>query len=1005
MGTEGHIVFKIDSRSNKSPADITKDINSVSYDELSGKYTITFISGKTYEYDNASIMECRRLDAADYSDKVLVTSKGTTLTNVISVECFYEIHTQVKLFLVTFKNGSSKGYRENELSFIDKEEHRAVEAARRAKIGDKGVFQYLCRVCELTRPTNPNFVDYYTNQYYDVASLHPNKVALGGYIDPENYPFSKYDEPDEIIYPFGLNLSQTQAVKNALTNQMSIIEGPPGTGKTQTILNIIANLVINGKTILVVSPNNLATDNIIEKLDASGYGFLVARLGRSTNIKEFQASEQTGQYPEEIAAFRVDDQQIDKLKNTLTKKVDQLSDLLEKQRAYRTHVSELENYRLQQSYLAKEHPEIIVPNHRPRTNSKQIKKVYDYMRKLGIQSSRYGYTKKVTILRKLQFWLIEGVGDLPFYKQPLGLIEQSLFSFLLEAVINEKAAELNSLQTFLSSSEPDSQVAIVTDLSNQLFRGFLSTKYNNETNRTVFAQEKEMDIATIRREYPIVTSTIDAALTLLGQGNHPYDYVIVDESSQATIVKGALALASAKNAVVVGDTKQLGPIIDDKNTKELNKLLLELKGQEYKHYSYKDHSLLSSLLSLSTNENYNIPTQMLREHYRSDPRIISFCNEKFYAGELIYMKDSSKDVKDVLKVIYSEGLNLDRVGDYNRRQAEDFAGVLSEWLQEYTFDEIGVVTPYRSQVAGMIADKRFNGGSLETELKIDTVHKYQGREKNAIAFITVRNGITQFLDQPNLINVAVSRAKESLAVITSGTLIDTSGDITNNISELVRYIQYQGGELRVSSVSSIYDVLYNEEETLKVIEGFPDAVKTDSSAEIITIQNLQRIIHKNELHGTVAFQLHYPLSLLFREPNRHSDMENNYIKNEAHVDMIVYLKSDKRALFGLEVNGSMHYKKSRKQQERDSKKEELFRKYDLPLYILPTHGSGEADRIEEALLTSIKSSTSSNKVEHMPVQVMVPIDDALDEWYQNVDISSRGDSCDSSVYDKVRCMT
>ena len=74
------------------------------------------------------------------------------------------------------------------------------------------------------------------------------------------------EEKDFAIFPFGFNISQKQAVDNALCNNLSVIEGPPGTGKTQTILNIIANAVIRGESIAVVSSNNSATKNIIDKL-------------------------------------------------------------------------------------------------------------------------------------------------------------------------------------------------------------------------------------------------------------------------------------------------------------------------------------------------------------------------------------------------------------------------------------------------------------------------------------------------------------------------------------------------------------------------------------------------------------------------------------------------------------------------------------------------------------------------------------------------------------------
>lgn len=101
------------------------------------------------------------------------------------------------------------------------------------------------------------------------------------------------------VFPFGCNESQYQAVVNALSNRISVIEGPPGTGKTQTILNIIANLILQGKTVQVVSNNNSAIDNVMEKLASSKYklDFMVAQLGRDERKSAFIAA-QTGAYPD-----------------------------------------------------------------------------------------------------------------------------------------------------------------------------------------------------------------------------------------------------------------------------------------------------------------------------------------------------------------------------------------------------------------------------------------------------------------------------------------------------------------------------------------------------------------------------------------------------------------------------------------------------------------------------------------------------------------------------------
>lgn len=61
-----------------------------------------------------------------------------------------------------------------------------------------------------------------------------------------------------------------------MTHQISVVQGHPGTGKTQTILNIIANIVSSGKTVLIVSNNNSATANVQEKLNKYGFDFIVA---------------------------------------------------------------------------------------------------------------------------------------------------------------------------------------------------------------------------------------------------------------------------------------------------------------------------------------------------------------------------------------------------------------------------------------------------------------------------------------------------------------------------------------------------------------------------------------------------------------------------------------------------------------------------------------------------------------------------------------------------------
>lgn len=117
-----------------------------------------------------------------------------------------------------------------------------------------------------------------------------DNVPLAQYLGDKT-KLATYSIPKQVYYPFGCNTSQKAAVEAALTHQVSIIQGPPGTGKTQTILNIIANLLMKGKTVLVVSNNNSAVENVAEKLNGEGLGFLVAQLGSVQNKETFIANQ------------------------------------------------------------------------------------------------------------------------------------------------------------------------------------------------------------------------------------------------------------------------------------------------------------------------------------------------------------------------------------------------------------------------------------------------------------------------------------------------------------------------------------------------------------------------------------------------------------------------------------------------------------------------------------------------------------------------------------------
>jgi hypothetical protein len=134
---------------------------------------------------------------------------------------------------------------------------------------------------------------YFLSQNYKRITPSSNSV-LFDYLKGE---CNQINEEDKIAVPFDFNQSQIAAIETALKYRISIIEGPPGTGKTQTILNLIASLIYQGKNCAVVSNNNTAIDNIYEKLSEEKLSFVAATLGRKTKVEQFFESDQNEERP------------------------------------------------------------------------------------------------------------------------------------------------------------------------------------------------------------------------------------------------------------------------------------------------------------------------------------------------------------------------------------------------------------------------------------------------------------------------------------------------------------------------------------------------------------------------------------------------------------------------------------------------------------------------------------------------------------------------------------
>lgn len=93
-----------------------------------------------------------------------------------------------------------------------------------------------------------------------------------------------FKEP--LLEVFKLNESQEKAVESALVNNLTVITGPPGTGKSQVVLNIIANAMWNGQTVLFASKNNKAVNVVVDKMKSSLEENFIIRMGNDIYRRE-----------------------------------------------------------------------------------------------------------------------------------------------------------------------------------------------------------------------------------------------------------------------------------------------------------------------------------------------------------------------------------------------------------------------------------------------------------------------------------------------------------------------------------------------------------------------------------------------------------------------------------------------------------------------------------------------------------------------------------------------
>lgn len=269
------------------------------------------------------------------------------------------------------------------------------------------------------------------------------------------------------------------------------------------------------------------------------------------------------------------------------------------------------------------------------------------------------------------------------------------------------------------------------------------------------------------------------------------DLLIIDEAGQVAPEVAGASFALARRALVIGDVHQIQPVSTQVEAVDVGNLRHQgVLGavEDYEELRETGRSVVDgSVMRIAQRASrYRYleeaePGMFLQEHRRCLKAIIDYCNDLCYRGMLLPKRDTPP--KDPAWPPFSHVHVDGRVESppagsrINRQEAE----TLAEWLATHrgSLEErhgtslgeiVGVVTPFKAQ-ARLIQEacraRDIPVAGDESAVTVGTVHALQGAERPVILFSAVysRHDDGGFIDRdPSMLNVAVSRAKDSFMV-------------------------------------------------------------------------------------------------------------------------------------------------------------------------------------------------------------------------------------------------
>ena len=294
--------------------------------------------------------------------------------------------------------------------------------------------------------------------------------------------------------------------------------------------------------------------------------------------------------------------------------------------------------------------------------------------------------------------------------------------------------------------------------------------------------------------FPVVSTTFHSFQTLFSslwenRNSLPLGTIVVDEAGQGMPYMALAAFLLGRRAIVVGDPLQLEPVVPI--PEEIFNVILKkygLEEEDYIHISGLNKAVNAGRTNLDSSvqvladrasiywgiipgEDVKLKVGIpLRVHFRCDARIMEVANQVAYGDSMLHFREDPDPGKLVwIDVKTPRGRWKD--GHFSLEEKEAVLCLLEELSTAWPPEKIFIISPFRAVPKKLKEEARLNGGIIKELVfrgNVGTIHTFQGKESEVV--ILMLGGRTPgarrwAAEKPNLLNVAVTRAKKELYVI------------------------------------------------------------------------------------------------------------------------------------------------------------------------------------------------------------------------------------------------